>query len=149
MRSSSKLFGALVLTVLCGSLPNAGRADIIGTEYDITYNGCGSGCGSLANYGTVSVSGNGTNVLKFDVDLATNYDFHQTNAGTTFQFAISGATVTAANVSGLTTGQGWTFATPTNNLDALGTFQYGFNCSGAGISNTCGSELDFTLTFAA
>jgi hypothetical protein len=104
----------------------------------------------LTNYGTVSVSGNGTTTLTFDTDLASGVLFHQSNAGTTFQFAISGATVTSASVSGLTAGQGWTFVTPTNGLDSLGTFQYGFNCSPlANTSNTCGNVLDFTLTLAS
>jgi hypothetical protein len=140
---------AAVLLVTGVLLPSTSYADTFGSVFNIDYNGCSGGCGNFPTYGTVSVSGNGTTSLTFDADLTSNIFFHQNGNGTTFQFSISGPAVTAANVSGLTTGQGWSFVTPTNNLDALGTFQYGFNCAGNGGSNTCGSELDFTLTFAS
>ena len=139
---------AAVLAAGQHDFPTASRADTFGDVFNYTYDGCTGGCSLPA--GTISVSGQGTNVLTYDIDLNSTHVFHQSNAGTTFQFSVSGATVALANISGLTAGFGWTFVTPTNGLDALGTFQYGFNCDGSGTpNNTCGHDLNFTLTFTA
>ena len=85
--------------------------------------------------------------------------FHMNGKGTTFQFSLNGAAIdldpvggTNATLTGVTAGQGSTFAPPPpiNQLDNLGTFLYGFNCTApAGAANTCGQDLQFTLTFGA
>ena len=61
----------------------------------------------------------GTNVLTFDVDLASNIYFHTNGNGTTFQFSLNGVAIdldpiggTNATLNLLTAGQGWTFAPP-------------------------------------
>jgi hypothetical protein len=124
------------------------RADVFGTVYDITYNGCSVGCSTLTSYGTVSVSGNGTNSLTVDIDLAANYYFFGSGNGTTVQFSTSAA-VTGNTVS--TNPSFWTFVPnattlATNPLDALGTFQSGFQCdNGASGTNTCGNDFEFTV----
>jgi hypothetical protein len=132
--------------------PTASWADTFGDQFSFTYDGCSGGCGVPA--GTISVSGQGTNILTFDIDLDSTHYFHQ-NTGpqqtpqASFELSISGASVSSSNVSGITSGFGWAFIQPPGSIDALGTWGFGFSCNGSGFANTCGRELEFTLTFAA
>src|SRR5262247_1219903 len=104
------------------------QADIIGPSVNITYNGTNGP--TLSSYGTISVSGDGTTTITVDVDLASNYYFFSSGNGTTFQFSVSGATVTAASVTSTTATDGATWAfvptasTSVNPLDSLGNFLY-------------------------
>ena len=135
------------LALAAGS--GAASADILAQAFDITYNGCSSGCSTLTSYGTVSVSGNGTTSMTVDIDLAPNYYFVSTGNGTTVQFS-PGATVSSSSISATpeTTipGDWGSFTTSVNQLDNLGTFTTGFQCTGA---KTCGTDLEFTLTLAS
>ena len=131
------------------------RADILGTVYNITYDGCSSGCSSLTSYGTVSVSGNGTSTITVDIDLAPNYYFVSTGNGTTVQFAtnstVNSTTVVNTPVGETTFVGDWgSVVKPTNSLDALGTFQAGLQCTSSGSgAKTCGTDLEFTVNLAS
>ena len=105
---------------------------VFGSVFDITYAGC---CGS-GPFGTVSVSGGGTTTLTIDADLSAGNFFADTGNGNTFQFSTSSAVTNIQVNTASTTPVGDTVGTWTvvsgavNQLDALGTFLSGLQCSG-------------------
>lgn len=59
------LVAAVAASLLCA----AGAASASTNVYNLDVDTCGSGCGLAGSYGTVTVSGIGTDTLSFDVEL--------------------------------------------------------------------------------
>lgn len=144
-RFRAPIVAAAVLFAGGVGVPTVGHADTFGTVYTLVNNQC-TGC-TAGPYGTVSVSGSGTTSITIDVDLSAGNWFANTGNGTTFQFNISGATVTAASFSGGVP-SGWSFVAPTNALDGFGQFVDGLQLSGGAVSSGI-NDLEFTLSLSS
>jgi hypothetical protein len=107
----------------------------------------GNTCSSCGPFGTVTVTSDGTDMVKVTETLASKVGFVSTGAGDALSFNISGdPTIT---VGGLTTG----FAQDSSgdSKGDTGTFDYGISCTvptgcGNGGSNPNFGTLSFTVT---
>jgi hypothetical protein len=142
----------LAAATLAGVLAlGAGAANA--TTYLINVDGCsGAGCGSTS-YGNVTVTGDGSTQLTFDIDLTGNNYF---NAANTPHFAVffdlNGDTG-SATLGGLAApfGANGDETAGTNNTGPFGDFEYTVNWIGPPVNNGtlpgAGVQaLDFTVT---
>jgi hypothetical protein len=164
MKITKSGFAAAAAAILIAgvSLPSLARADSelppdveLGTQFNFTINQCTScAAGTMPGSAFVTTTFDpvaNTTTFFFDVDLVSTAFFFASGNGTTFQFGISGPTLTSANISGLDPAI-YTLTTTPNPVDALGTFLYGLNCTspagpgGTVPNNSCGQDLEFTAT---
>ena len=95
-----KLFAgaALAAAMAMGASANTAHAAV----YTLNVDGCSGGCG-YTSYGTVTVNGQGTNTLNFDVELAPNVFFQQAGGANghqeTFWDLLGNPTVTLAGLA--------------------------------------------------
>jgi hypothetical protein len=149
---SKHLFGASVL--LLASL-TCGAASA--TTYDINDDHCGgSGCGLSGTIGEIFVTGT-TSSLTVDLDLNTspaNLFLHQSNgsgASTGLYFNLSGTGIAFSGVSAddQSGTPGWTFTSSgpgSFSEDHVGIGNYAILCDSSVAGNTCGKNIDFTVT---
>jgi hypothetical protein len=136
------------LSLILGFASKPASADTI---FNLTYNGCSSGCNVLPA-GTVTLHQNGTNDVTVTVALDSNYSFRQANDTNHWSFvfdlanSISG--VSASNINGY--GQTFSFLGAGNYNDSpLGQFPYAFDCTSCtsgGSAGTTTQKLSFDLT---
>jgi hypothetical protein len=116
------------------------------TTYVLNVDGCTGGCG-YSNYGTVDVTGQGTNTLTFDIELANNVYFNQAGQPDEAFSLIGNPTIT---VSGLpsTFGVNGSQAAGSHHESAFGNFDYSIEWLGPPTNNnTLGVQsLTFTVT---
>ena len=125
---------------------SAALATITNGTFDLTIDQCSGGCG-LTDYGTITVSGDGSTET-VSVTLNGTALFHESQGSTAspgLYFDLSGTVSTFT----INTGTGFTASGTTAgsfSLDAFGTGNFAALCSGPGPSNTCGNTLKFTIT---
>jgi len=139
--------GAVALAGLTAALMTAGASHA--TTYTLNVDGCSSGCG-YSNYGTVDVTGQGTNTLTFDIELANNVVFFNQAGQPDEAFSLIGnPTIT---ISGLpsTFGTNGSQAAGTHHESAFGDFDYAVQWLGPPTNNgSLGVQsLQFTVTGA-
>jgi len=156
IRLAMALFAALLLTLTVGALPAS--AD----TFDLTSCHLSSGCGTATQFGTVTLTDNGTGGVKFDVVLNSGNLFIETGAGggALFIFNDTLSATAVTNISG--TLDGTTVAIPgglsglTNQApfmaDGTGMFTASVFCTTSsscnGASGTDINDLHFTVTNA-
>jgi hypothetical protein len=158
MRGKTLHLGFVVFAALIALIaPSAARA----TTYNLTVDGCsgGSGCG-LANYGTITVTGEGTGTLTINVVMAAGVLLHDSQGSTAapglyFNLTVSSGGVTFGGLSannGSDSHGAWTWSGSGNtgafSLDAFGTGNSAALCDSAASANTCGTSLSFTVAGA-
>ena len=136
---------ALALATLTAGLATAGLSHA--TTYTLNVDGCSSGCG-YSNYGTVDVSGQGTNTLTFDIQLASNVVFFNQAGQPDEAFSLIGnPTIT---ISGLPSafGTNGVQAAGSHHESAFGDFDYSVEWLGPPTNNDALSvqSLSFTVT---
>ncbi len=148
-----QLLGAITTIVfaLIGLIASNGAAQASVIQYDLTVDGCSSGCGA-SDYGKVVVSditGGGVHVA---VTLASNASFVNTGAlDYGFVFNLAGApNITIANLTTTDFSIGDSIG-GSANISAggtLGSFEYGIACSGCGTgaSNPKHGPVNFDIT---
>jgi hypothetical protein len=138
------LRGAIALAALTAALGMSGAAGA--TTYVLNVDGCSSGCG-YSNYGTVDVTGQGTNTLSFDIELATNVFFNQAGHPDEAFSLIGNPTITIAGLPA-TFGANGSQAAGSHHESAFGDFDYSVNWLGPpnNNSNLSVQSLTFTVT---
>jgi len=136
------------LSLILGFASKPASADTI---FNLTYNGCSSGCNVLPA-GSVTLHQNGTNDVTVTVQLVSDYSFRQANDTNHWSFVfdlangITGAS--ASNINGY--GQSFSFlGLGSYNDSPLGSFPYAFDCtscSTGGSAGTTTQKLSFDLT---
>ena len=123
--------GIAAISTSLASLPAANAA-----TYTLSACNGGLGCGTGNNFGTVTVTADGANTVKIDVDLASNVVWAGTGlVGFAFYLpGISGVTLTNAPAGSVLPGSLWT--PNTNGAALLTTFNTdGFKVGGAQKAN--------------
>ncbi|CAM5789267.1 PEP-CTERM sorting domain-containing protein [Rhizobacter fulvus] len=125
MKFSRSLLGAAAAVALCASaLPAFAQQAVY------TFNDGGSAFPSPGNYGTITLTQNGSDV-DFSVVLADGFNFVTTgNQNSKATFSFNGAGVTLTDITDIMTAGGGSYAawTPGNN-SPFGTFDFGIYCS--------------------
>ena len=137
--------GAVALAGLTAALMTAGASHA--TTYTLNVDGCSSG-GGYSNYGSVDVTGQGTNTLTFDIELANNVVFFNQAGQPDEAFSLIGnPTIT---VSGLpsTFGVNGSQSAGSHHESAFGNFDYSIEWLGPPTNNgSLGVQsLQFTVT---
>ena len=131
---------AAILAAGCGV---AAKATPI--VYDLTVNGCSSGCGT-GPYGTVTVSQDVSNAAAVDVQvsLAAGYIFHDSGDAQHHALAFDLAGDPAVTISNLSTG----FSRNTSSLTSapFGSFDYAIDCVGTGTQYCSSHKSPLDLT---
>ena len=137
--------GAVAFAALAAALATAGASHAV--TYTLNVDGCSSGCG-YTNYGTVEVTGQGTDTLTFDIELASNVVFFNQAGQPDEAFSLIGDP--PITISGLPS----TFGTKgsqdagTHHESAFGDFDYAVDWLGPPTNNgSLGVQsLIFTVT---
>jgi hypothetical protein len=137
--------GAVAFAALAAALATAGASHAV--TYTLNVDGCSSGCG-YTNYGTVEVTGQGTDTLTFDIELASNVVFFNQAGQPDEAFSLIGdPTIT---ISGLpsTFGTNGSQAAGSHHESAFGDFDYAVDWLGPPTNNdSLGVQsLVFTVT---
>lgn len=134
---------ALALALSAGA---AGLAHA--STYVLDVDGCSSGCG-YSSYGTVTVTGEGTDVLNFTVSLDPNVYFNQAGKGhDAFYFDLTGSpTVSISGLPSTFTANGNQSA-GSHGASGFGSFSYAIDWKGPPTNNShLGVQtLSFTVT---
>lgn len=139
-----KLRHLLAASVLAMSVAAGGASHA--TTYLLNVDGCSGGCG-YTNYGTVSVTGQGTGALAFDIELATNVFFNQAGQPEEAFSLIGNPTITIAGLPSTFTANG-SQAAGSHHEDGFGNWDYAIDWVGPPTNNsTLGVQsLTFTVT---
>lgn len=136
------LIPVLAVLALVGiSTPQAKAATI---SYSLNIDGCTGTCGT-GPFGTVTLTDTAANTVNVKVTLAPNVAWVGTGAGDALGFNLSGAAITGANISFVTSN----FSFPGQlSYSTFGTFGYSIKCDncGPGASNTNPGPLEFNIT---
>lgn len=137
--------------------PNAARAAVVNLTYDLTLNAMSSGTCPAGSCGTITVTGDTTSSLTYDVELAPGVSFHGSpnKLADIFYFDVTGGSGITITADLLTGGSGYVyngivtggFAPSNGNFPGL--YNYAATCT-AGNGNTdpgslCGDVLKFTV----
>jgi hypothetical protein len=141
-----------ILVALCAAFVLiSARANATTITFSFDQNGCTGGCGA-APYGTVTLDDSeGTDIVDVLVTLNGSNKFVATGAGAALEFNLSGhPSITAANISDITTGFAFAGADPGG---AFGAFMYTIQCvvptgCGNGGSHPNPGPLTFDLTLS-
>jgi PEP-CTERM motif len=148
--------GLIALATVAGMTLAGGpaKATIIET-FALTSDHCDGtgGClGGATSAGTVTVTDNGTNMLVFDVTLASGFQFIKGGFDASFGFNLFG--ISSITYTGVTAGFAPVGGSPQNtgslHIDGTGYFEFGLNCTGcgSGASSPLPGPLDFTIAAA-
>jgi hypothetical protein len=142
----SLAFAAMAVGGLMLGVSSAAQATVTNGTFDLTIDACsGGGCG-LTDYGTITVTGNGSTET-VSVTLNGGTVFHESagamtpSPGLYFDLAGTVSTFTINSGTGFSASGAGSFS-----LDGFGTGNYAALCSGPNAGNTCGSTLSFTIT---
>jgi hypothetical protein len=136
---------------LVAALVIAPHASASTLTFTLTQDGCTGGCGA-GPYGTITLDDSeGANIVDVNVTLNPGFEFVATGAGAAIEFNLAGSpTITAANISDVTPGFGFTGSDPSG---AFGAFGYTVDClvpsgCGSGGSSPNPGPLSFDLTLS-
>jgi hypothetical protein len=142
----SALMGASMLAAVA-ALPTASHADFNG-QFDINQTNFSALCNG-GNCGTVTISGDGSTDIHFDVSItATNVFIHGIQETIAFNVSDS-PTIAAGSFASPTNGGTWSTTLQTSGVgqqDGFGSFNDAVNCNGPSGGNLCGTRVTFDLT---
>lgn len=135
---------AAAIAAMAASFAIAGASHA--TTYILNVDGCSSGCG-YSNYGTVDVTGQGTGVLSFAIQLASNVYFNQAGHPDEAFSLVGDPTITLAGLPSTFTANG-SQASGTHHESSLGDFGYAIDWVGPPTNNghLGVQNLTFTVT---
>jgi PEP-CTERM motif len=137
--------------------PNAAQAAVVDITYDLTLNGMSSGTCPAGSCGTITVTGDTTSSLTYDVELAPGVSFHgaPNKLADFFYFDVTGGSGKTITADTLTGGSGYAYngivtgSFVPNPGNFPGPYNYAGTCTAGNGSgdpgSLCGDVFKFTV----